>query len=83
MPRFGFIGDEENLEQKMIATPEREEPPAKHVTAREVDVDLTVRAPVVGSKEHQYLLDEVATNWKTGKGSHQTEHVLQPFASLF
>ena len=96
MPRFGFVGDEEMLEQKMMAnTPQREHLVlVEKEAARQVDVDLTketsdkaayaegkekavgstVRAPVAGSKEHQYLLDEVATNWKTGKGSHQTEH---------
>lgn len=96
MPRFGFVGDEEMLEQKMMAnTPQREHLVLVEKEAtRQVDVDLTketsdkaayaegkekavgstVRAPVAGSKEHQYLLDEVATNWKTGKGSHQTEH---------
>ena len=96
MPRFGFVGDEEMLEQKMMAnTPQTQrEALVEKEAARKVDVDLTkeagdkaaydegkekavgstVSAPVAGSKEHQYLLDEVATNWITGKGSHQTEH---------
>lgn len=41
----------------------------------------TVRVPVVGSEEDRYLLDEVATNWTTGKGTVQTARCISAIRS--
>jgi|SaaInl74LU_5_DNA_1037368.scaffolds.fasta_scaffold26965_1 hypothetical protein len=43
-----------------------------HVEGEQEMVDSTVKAPVVGSEEDQYLLEEVAANWTTGNKCIQT-----------
>ena len=45
---------------------------AAYVEGEQKIVDNTVKAPVVGSEEDQYLLEEVAANWTTGNKSIQT-----------
>lgn len=45
---------------------------AEYVEGEKKVEESTVKAPVVASEEDQYLLEEVCTNWTTGKKNHQT-----------
>lgn len=54
---------------------------AAYAEEKENVVVSNVRVPAVGSEEDQYLLDEVATNWTTGKGTVQTARCISAIRS--